>query len=345
MSEPAKTGVLARLRARYGWLDHVIRAYQRFDEHNGGFFAAGLTYYTIFALFPLLMVGFAVFGFVLARRPQLLSTIDDHIRSQVSGALGNQLQGLMNSAIDARTSVGVIGLATAVWAGLGWISHLRQALTEMWWDSPVESPGFVANKFSDLLAMVGTFAVIVATVALTTVGHAAPLAALLKWLGIPQFAVFDWLFWLLSILIATLVSWLLFTWMIARLPREKVSVVAAMRGGLIAAIGFEVFKQVASIYLKTVLRSPAGAAFGPVLGLMVFAYITAYLVLFCTAWAATASTDPRDQRVEPPAPAIIASRIHMDEGLGTRQTLTAMALGAVGALAVSRVAGLARRNR
>ena len=60
MSEPAKTGVLARLRARYGWLDHVIRAYQRFDEHNGGFFAAGLTYYTIFALFPLLMVGFAV---------------------------------------------------------------------------------------------------------------------------------------------------------------------------------------------------------------------------------------------------------------------------------------------
>ena len=102
--------------------------------------------------------------------------------------------------------------------------------------------------------------------------------------------VFDWLFWLLSILIATLVSWLLFTWMIARLPREKVSFVDSMRAGLIAAIGFEVFKQVASIYLKAVLRSPAGAAFGPVLGLMVFAYITAYLVLFCTAWAATAST-------------------------------------------------------
>lgn len=345
MSEPAKTGVLDRLRARYGWLDHVIRAYQRFDGHNGGFFAAGLTYYTIFALFPLLMVGFAIFGFVLARRPQLLSTIDDHIRSQVSGALGNQLQELMNSAIDARTSVGVIGLATAVWAGLGWISHLRQALTEMWWDSPVESPGFVANKFSDLLAMVGTFAVIVVTIALTTVGHAAPMTTLLKWLGIPQLAVFDWLFWLFSIVVATVVSWFLFTWMIARLPREKVGLVDSMRAGLIAAIGFEVFKQVASIYLKTVLRSPAGAAFGPVLGLMVFAYITAYLVLFCTAWAATASTDPRDQRVEPPAPAIIAPRIHMDEGLGTRQTLTAMALGAVGALAISRIAGLARRDR
>ncbi|WP_139810371.1 inner membrane protein YhjD, partial [Mycobacterium avium] len=257
MSEPAEAGFLDRLRARHGWLDHLIRAYQRFDDRNGGFFAAGLTYYTIFALFPLLMVGFAVFGFVLARRPQLLSSIDDHIRSQVNGALGNQLQELMNSAIDARTSVGVIGLATAVWAGLGWISHLRQALTEMWWDTQIESPGFVRNKLSDLLAMVGTFAVIVATVGLTTVGHAAPMAALLKWLGIPQFVVFDWLFWIFSILIATLVSWLLFTWMIARLPREKVSFVDSMRAGLIAAIGFEVFKQVASIYLRTVLRSPA----------------------------------------------------------------------------------------
>ena len=344
MSEPAKAAVFDRLRARYGWIDHVIRAYQRFDERNGGFFAAGLTYYTIFALFPLLMVAFAIFGFVLARKPQLLSSIDDHIRSQVTGTLGSQLHELMTSAIEARTSVGVIGLATAMWAGLGWISHLRQALTEMW-DQHIESPGFVRNKFSDLLAMIGTFAIIVATVALTTVGQAAPMAAVLKWLGIPQFVVFDWLFSLFSILIATLVSWLLFTWMIARLPREKVSLLDSMRAGLIAAIGFEVFKQVASIYLRAVLRSPAGAAFGPVLGLMVFAYITAYLVLFCAAWGATASNDPRSQPVAPPAPAIIAPRVQMDEGRSTRQTLTAMALGAVGALALSRIARSSRRDR
>jgi len=336
MSEPAKAGILDRLRARFGWFDHVLRAYQRFDDRNGGFFAAGLTYYTIFALFPLLMVGFAVFGFILARRPQLLNTIDDHIRSQVSGSLGQQLLDLMNSAIDARASVGVIGLAAAVWGGLSWISHLRQALTEMWWDQRIDSPGFVRNKFSDLLAMLGTFAVTVATIGLTTIGHAAPLAAVLRWLGIPQFSVFDWLFWLFSIVVSTLVSWLLFTWMIARLPREKVSVVDSMRAGLMAAIGFELFKQVGSIYLRVVLRSPAGATFGPVLGLMVFAYITSYLVLFCTAWAATASDNPRAQHVAPPAPAIIAPRVQLDEGLSTRQTLTAMALGAFGALAFSR---------
>lgn len=342
MSEQAGPGFLDRLRARYGIFDHVMRAYQRFDDRNGGFFAAGLAYYTIFALFPLLMVGFAIFGFVLVRKPDLLNTIDNHIRDQVSGPLGDQLLDLMNSAIDARASVGVIGLATAVWAGLGWISHLRQALTEMWWEQRLDSPGFLRNKFSDLLAMVGTFAVITATIGLTTFGHTGPLAALLRWLGIPHYAVLDGLFWLVSLVVSTLVSWLLFTWMIARLPREKVSFVHSARAGLMAAVGFEIFKQVASIYLKAVLRSPAGATFGPVLGLMVFAYITAYLVLFCTAWAATASNDPRDRHVDPPAPAIIAPRVQPDERLGTRQALTALALGAVGALTFSR---LARRLR
>lgn len=342
MSEPAKPGVLDRLRARFAWFDHVMRAYRRFDERNGGFYAAGISYYTIFALFPLLMVGFAAFGFLLSRRPQLLTTIDEHIRSAVSGALSQQLVELMNSAIEARTSVGVIGLATAAWAGLGWISHLRGAVTEMWWDQRIESPGFVRDKLSDLVVMIGTFVVALGTVALSTLGHAAPMTAVLRWLGIPELSVFDWLFRLVSILISMLVSWMLFTWMIGRLPREKVNLADSMRAGLLAAVGFEVFKQGASLYLKAVLRSPAGATFGPVLGLMVFSYITAYLVLFATAWAATASGDPRAKLVAPPPPAIIAPRVQLGQGISTHQTLTAMGVGAVGALAFSR---LTRRLR
>lgn len=342
MTEPAEPGFLGRLRARFGWLDHVMRAYERFDDRSGGFFAAGLSYYTIFALFPLLMVSFAIAGFTLSRRPQLLSTIQNHIHASVPGSLGQQVVQLMNSAIDARASVGVIGLATAAWAGLGWMSHLRQALTEMWWEQRFDSPGFVHNKLSDLLAMLATFLVLMATVALSALTHAAPMSAVLRWLGIPEFSVFDLIIRVISLLVSWLVSWLLFTWMIARLPREKVSLVASMRAGLIAAVGFELFKQVGSIYLQAVLRSPAGAVFGPVLGLMVFAYITAYLVLFSAAWAATASTDPRSKPVAPPAPAVIAPRVQLHEGPSTRQTLTAMAAGAVGALAFSR---LTRRMR
>jgi inner membrane protein YhjD len=92
------------------------------------------------------MVGFAAVGFALSRRPDLLHMIDNHIRAAVSNGLGQQLVDLMNSAIRARASVGIIGLATAAWAGLGWMSHLRTALTEMWWEQPYDFAGVPAQQ-------------------------------------------------------------------------------------------------------------------------------------------------------------------------------------------------------
>jgi membrane protein len=342
MTEPAKPGIFDRLRARFGWLDHIVRAYQRFDNQNGSFYAAGLTYYTIFALFPLIMVGFAAAGILLSHRPDLLNMLTNHIRASVNAELGHSLVDVMNKAIKARASVGIIGLATAAWAGLGWVSHLRVALTEMWWEQRIDTHGFFRTKLSDLFALVATFAVFLATIALTALGRDGTMQAFLRLLGIPDYSVFDDIFEVVSVLISLLVQWLLFTWMIARMPRKGVSIVGSMRAGLIAAVGFELFKQVGSVYLQVVLRSPASAAFGPVLGLMVFAYITAYLVLFATAWAATASNDLHERSVEPPAPAIIAPRVQLDEGLKARQTMAAMAAGAIGALTFSR---LTRRRR
>src|ERR1700694_586884 len=117
-SKPAKPGILARARARFGWLDHVMRAQERYNDSKGDFFAAGITYFTVFALFPLLMVGFAAAGFVLSRNPQRLADTGAQNRPRVSGDFGRQLVTLMASAIGSRTSVGIIGLAPAAWAGL-----------------------------------------------------------------------------------------------------------------------------------------------------------------------------------------------------------------------------------
>lgn len=341
MSEPDRPGILDRLRTRFEWFDHVMRAGQRFDESKGNFFAAGLAYYTIFGLFPVLMVGFAVVGFVLSRRPDLLSDIDNRIIALVPGNLGSQLIEVMDSAIKSRTSVGVIGLATAGWAGLNFMAHLREALSEMW-AQRVESPGFVRTKLSDLMAMASTFAAMVVTIALTALSDAAPMATMLTWLGIHDLPLLGGVLRVVSLLMSVAVSWLLFTWVIARLPRESISFASSVRAGLLAAIGFEVFKQGGSIYLRMVLRSPAAATFGPVLGLIVFAYITALLVLFATAWAATSTENLRVAPVRPPDPAIIAPRVQQAEGLSATQALTAVAVGAAGALGLSR---LVRRHR
>ena len=120
-------------------------------------------------------------------------------------------------------------------------------------------------------------------------------------------------------------------------PANRSASAVPLRAGLIAAVGFEVFKQLASIYLRAVLHGPAGATFGPVLGLMVFAYITARLILFATAWAATSTENLAPAPVEPPAPAQITPRVQLREGIGVRGALAAVAVGALGTLGLSRL--------
>lgn len=250
--------------------------------------AAGLTYYTLIALFPLLMIGFAVGGFALSRRPQLVDAIDDRTRPWVSPELGQQLVGVMHSAISAHTSVGVIGLIFAAWMGQTWMYRLREALGRIW-GHRADAQGFARTIVSDLAAVLGTFAVVVTTMTLAALAHAEPMKAALNLLGIPELSVFHWVFRTVSMLISFLVSWLVFSWVIVRLPRESVGVSTSVRAGLMAAVGFELFKLVGSLYLRMVLRSVAGATFGPLLGLLVFAYVTWVLVLYSTAWAATAT--------------------------------------------------------
>jgi membrane protein len=337
MTEPDKPGILDRFRARYKWFDHVMRAQDRYQDSKGDFYAAGITYFTIFALFPMLMVAFSIAGFVLASQPDLLAEVTDKIKSTVSGDLGDQLVELMDSAIESRTSVGIIGLATAAWAGLGWMANLREALSQMWGLLRREPKGFVRTKLSDLLAIAGFFLAIVLTVALTALGSSGLMKQVVEWLGLQDLPGMSIVLRVASIFISILVSWLLFTWMIARLPRESISFRSAARAGLMVAVAFEIFKLVASIYLKSVVTGPAGATFGPVLGLMVFAYITARMILFATAWAATARENIEAAPVEPPAAAQINPRVQVREGIGPAGALTAAAVGALGALGFSRL--------
>lgn len=342
MTEPAKPGVMDRLRARFPWFDRIMRAQGRYNDSKGDFYAAGITYFTIFALFPLLMVGFAAGGFVLASRPDLLATIEANIKSTVSGDLGHQLIKLMDSAIASRTSVGVIGLVTAAWAGLGWMANLREALSQMWGEQRGEPPGFVRTKLSDLIALLSAFVAIIVTIALTALGNGSVMRRVIDWIGVPDFPALGTLLRVASLIVALGISWLLFTWIIARLPRESVSLRSAARAGLLAAVAFEVFKQVASIYLSSVLRGPAGATFGPILGLMVFAYVTARLILFATAWAATSADSLAAAPVDPPNTVTITPRVEVRDGLGAGGALTSAVLGAIAALGLSR---LARRRR
>jgi membrane protein len=210
------------------------------------------------------------------------------------------------------------------------------------WRQSNGSHGYIRTKMSDLAAMVSSFVAIFATLALSALAGAAPMARVLEWLGVHNLPGLDAILRAVSVLVSVLFSWLVFGWMIARLPRYPVPFASSIRAALLASIGFELFKMAGTIYLKSVLRSPAGATFGPVLGLMVFAYVTARLLLFATAWAATSTDNPHAPSAKPPEPITITPRVQVTEGFTTRELVTAAMVGAVGALGLSR---LTRRNK
>ena len=70
------------------------------------------------------------------------------------GSVGKTLSDSMQSAIDARTGVGIIGLAGVLLTGLGWIGNLRRAIDAVWARPPAQRP-FLKEKTGDLLILAG----------------------------------------------------------------------------------------------------------------------------------------------------------------------------------------------
>jgi membrane protein len=333
MEIPDFKAILERMRQR-PWIDHVVRAGERYQGQRGDYYAAGVTYFTVLALFPLMMVGFAVAGFVLAGNAGLLTEAQDAITENMPGSMGEQINDLIDQAIASRASVGTIGLLVAAYAGLGWIANLRAALTAQW-DQQHDQDNFVITKFRDLGALLGLGVAIVASVGISVLGSGTFTRHALQWVGLADTTGASVVLRIVALTVSVAASWAVMVWVIARMPREPVTFTSAARAALIAAVVFEVFKQFGVIYLNKVLSSPAGVAFGPIIGLMVFSYFTARIVLFSTAWAATAKENLVNALVAPPSGAVITPRLEVRRGPSVTEGLSLFIAGVFAVLGIS----------
>jgi len=292
---PRQPGLLERYRQRYPWFDHLVRAGEAYLSHHGDHYAAAITYFSMLSLVPLLMIAFAVAAFVLAGNEQLLDALRERIEDTAPTGVGQTLNDVILQAIESRSGVGILGVLVALYSGLAWIGYLREALTAQW-EQPPEPSGFLRTKVFDLLALLGLGLALVTSFAITGAGTWAA-DFLLRLVGL-EGPRWGWLLYVLTLALSLAGMWLVFLWVIARLPREPVTLRSAARAAVLGAVGFEVLKQVFAVYLGTVTNSPAGRVFGSVIGLMVFAFFVSRFLLFVTAWAATA----RENVQQGPAP-------------------------------------------
>ncbi|MEU4668606.1 YhjD/YihY/BrkB family envelope integrity protein [Amycolatopsis sp. NPDC023774] len=326
----------ARARARYRWLDHLALATNRYLEYGGYHYVASITYFSLLSLVPILMLASSAAGFVLATQPHLLDQMLHAISGTLPGSLGEKASDLLTGFVEQRTGVGVAGLVVGLYSGWNWMNSLRDALTAMYGQNRSDEP-LLRTILMDVLALLGLAAALLVsfgiTVSGTAVGH-----YLLKLVGVDDTSWGHSVLSATSVPLALLADWLVFLWVLTRLPRERVGWRSAMRGAVAAALGFELLKQAGGIYLNLISASPSGVAFGSVIGLLFFISLIARMLVYITAWTATARDAPR-KPVPPPSPTqlrpVIAPRQH---------TAGPLALGAVlGALGT--LFALRRRRR
>ena len=284
---------------RQPMIAHLIRAAERFNDRMGNQFGAAITYFSFLSMIPILMVSFAAAGFILASHPTLLQDIFSKILLNVSDpTLASTLKNTINTAVQQRTTVGLVGLAIALYSGINWMGNLREAIRaqsrDVWERTPQDQEKIWVKYLRDFVSLIGLLIALIVTLSITSIAGSAQ-QMIISALYLDGIEGLKPAWRLIGLTISIFANYLLFFWIFWRLPRHRPRKKALIRGTFIAALGFEVIKMIMTYTLPSLVQSPSGAAFGSVLGLMAFFYFFARLTLFCAAWIATAEykDDPR----------------------------------------------------
>jgi YihY family inner membrane protein len=255
--------VFDRFQQRHRWLGFPLAVLQKYADDQGGYLAATITYYGFFAIFPLLLVLTTVLGFVLQGHPHLERRIVNSALGQFP-VIGPQLS---HGSLHGSALALVLGLAAALWAGMGVFLAAQNAMNQLWGvpfkrrPDPLHARG---RALMLLLLLGGSALATTILAALATVGARFGLSWKLGSLTLST-ALNVGLFWLgFRVLTAREVSW------------------RQLRGGAVAAgILYELLQTLGGYYVGHTLKNASNVygTFGLVIGLLSWIYLSAHITL------------------------------------------------------------------
>jgi membrane protein len=257
------------------WLTPLRETVSKWSEHKDARLGAALAYYSVFSLGPLILIAISVAGLVFGA---------EAVQGQVLGTLKGLLGDTGTQAIEAmlkgadRPREGmvatVIGIGTLLFAAIGVVVQLKDALNTVWEVETTPGSGVWRFVRSYVLSLAGVLAL--GFLLLTSLLLTAALAAAGKYV-VPylpeatlQVAGFAASFALISLLFAMMFKWL---------PDTKVEWRDVWLGAILTAALFEVGKFLIGLYIgKQGLESTYGAA-ASIIVVLIWVYYSAQLVL------------------------------------------------------------------
>jgi YihY family inner membrane protein len=259
MSAQAVVGKLDTFQREHPWAGFPLAVVKKFGDDRGGYLAALIAYYGFFSLFPLLLVFVTGLFFVLGDNPALRGKIVNSALSQFP-VIGQQIQSSV-APLHGSTIALVIGIAGALWGGMGVVQVTSHAMDTVW-NVPVrEKPSFIKARLRALvmLAVLGAATIVAAGLSGIAAGGGtlSPVLKVFAFAGslAVNFGVFLMAF---KVLTSADVSW-----------QDVVP------GALVAAVAWGVLQTVGNYYVTHQLRhaSQTYGTFAIVIGLLSWLYL------------------------------------------------------------------------
>jgi YihY family inner membrane protein len=262
---------LERARARYGFVDVAMRTFRRFSEDDGGSYAAALTYFTFFSIFPLLLLGVAILGYLTFLNPQLKARIIEASVEAVPLMRDVLKPEGLERIMNQRQELAVTGALLALYSGTGAIAALEHALNKIF--RVEQEPNFVTKRLRALrwLGVLGGLVVLSVTITgvtgLDVSGSSAETDDLWKEA--------------LGHVVGGLIGIAIFATAFRFLPGRRLSWGGVLPGAVVAGVAFELLKLFGTLVFESGpgSREATFGVFALAAGLLVASYLIAQLTL------------------------------------------------------------------
>jgi membrane protein len=246
-------------------------AFVDFNKHDGWLVAGGISYYLAMSLFPLLLVLVAILGWAFAwthSGQNAEQRIMAAVEQQGSPALSRQLERALDSISNQAPAGGPVGFVLLVITAIAIFAQFDYALDRIWEVKSQRKTGWFRWLGHLLFRRLRALGMLLAASVFIIVVMSASFA----WARVlPTFT---------PTIINVLLNIFAFAVIYRFVPKEDVSWSEAIRGGIVAALLWEVGRVALAWYLTRHNYVSAYGIIGSFLAVMVWAYYVTIVVFY-----------------------------------------------------------------
>jgi YihY family inner membrane protein len=241
-----------------------IAVVYKYNDDQGNYLAAIITFYAFIAIFPLLLLASSIFGFILQGRPELQQEVLNSTLSQFP-IIGDQLG--RPEGLHGSTAGVVVGALSALYGSLGLGSAIQNALNTAWSVPRNSRPNPLLLRIKSLLLVITAGLAVISISVLSVLASSTGL--------FDTSTTLRWLIRVATVLVLGLLLTLLFRVAAARRHGWR----SAAPGAFTLAVLWQGLQFLGAWYVTHVLAetSEMNKTFGLVLGLIGLLYLASLM--------------------------------------------------------------------